>query len=395
MSPTGIMPVMVLVLLAFVAAWSIDRMWPRPSDAGRYQTIDGLRGWLGFFVFIHHACIWFFFLRTGQWDAPPSRLHTHLGESSVVVFFMITGFLFTGKLLKNRAASIDWLQLFVARVMRLTPLYLVAVALMLLIVAHMSDWQWVETSTRAFMQALKWLLFSIPGMPDINGLTNTSTILAGVTWSLRYEWLFYLALPLLALGLNARTDLRWVAAGTLGCALVLLLWQPQGIRLLPFASGMLASALTASPGFGRFARSRAGSLAVVALVTAAVAFSTTAFDLLPIGLLTLVFCLIVNGSDLFGALRSRAALMLGDLSYGLYLLHGLVLYVVFEMIIGRPAAAALSPLAHWALVTCLAPIVIGLAYLAFQCIESPCIRATPAILRRIRSRLPALARQVT
>ncbi|MFC6337438.1 acyltransferase family protein [Pseudomonas karstica] len=65
-----------------------------PSSQGRFVTIDGLRGYLAFFVFLHHSCIWYYYLQSGVWALPPSRLFVHFGQMGVALFFMITGFLF-------------------------------------------------------------------------------------------------------------------------------------------------------------------------------------------------------------------------------------------------------------------------------------------------------------
>ena len=79
-------------------------------------------------VFVSHSSIWYFYLRTGTWDVPPSNVYTQLGQGSVTLFFMITGFLFWSKLLDGRQQPIDWSRLYLSRALRLGPLYLVAVA---------------------------------------------------------------------------------------------------------------------------------------------------------------------------------------------------------------------------------------------------------------------------
>src|SRR5260221_13586412 len=122
------------LLLASVAALAATRWIPPPSTASRYPSIDGLRGYMAFFVFLHHSSFWYFYVRSGRWEAPGSNLHNHLGRTSVVAFFMITGFLFFSQLLAAREEPIDWTRLFISRFLRLTPLYLFVLALMLLVV---------------------------------------------------------------------------------------------------------------------------------------------------------------------------------------------------------------------------------------------------------------------
>lgn len=70
-------------------------------EKGRNDSIDGLRGYLAFFVFLHHSLVWYFYIKTGSWNVLDSHFYNHLGQTSVVFFFMITGFLFYAKLLNK------------------------------------------------------------------------------------------------------------------------------------------------------------------------------------------------------------------------------------------------------------------------------------------------------
>ena len=116
-------------LLAIVTAALVLRAVPKISDhlehAGnsRFASIDGLRGYLAFGVFIHHSIITWIFLSTGKIDLPPSNFYSQLGQGSVALFFMITGFLFWDRLL-TQGRQHDWLAFAVSRLFRLYPLYL-------------------------------------------------------------------------------------------------------------------------------------------------------------------------------------------------------------------------------------------------------------------------------
>lgn len=52
----------------------------------QYPEIDGLRGYLAFFVFLHHCFIWEVYRKTNEWKPPSSNLFNHFGETSVVFF---------------------------------------------------------------------------------------------------------------------------------------------------------------------------------------------------------------------------------------------------------------------------------------------------------------------
>lgn len=67
-------PAWAVILTAVAALFSflLFRRQVVGPKQGRFDAIDGLRGYLAFFVFLHHSAIWYFFLRTGFWQAPAS-----------------------------------------------------------------------------------------------------------------------------------------------------------------------------------------------------------------------------------------------------------------------------------------------------------------------------------
>ena len=219
-------PVFALGLFveAFAVLWLINRCLRIVPVAGHAPEIDGLRGLLAFGVFVHHASIWYFFLQSGRWVVPESRLYTHLGQTTVSLFFMITGFLFFGKLLQSRARPIDWLRLYVSRCLRILPLYLlvmVAGAVMIALIRHSG-----------------WVL---PLAPPWNEKSLTGLFTAGVTWTLSYEWKFYYALPLWAL-LFGRVPLKWFLF-SVGMLLISGIGKALDIHALTFLGGAVAVGL--------------------------------------------------------------------------------------------------------------------------------------------------------
>ena len=107
------------------------------GGAARNLTLDGLRGWLAVAVFVHHTVITWFFLQGRGWALPPSRFYGQLGQVGVALFFMVTAFLFWGKVIDRRGA-LDWRGFLVGRLWRLYPAYLVVFAAILLAVAASS-----------------------------------------------------------------------------------------------------------------------------------------------------------------------------------------------------------------------------------------------------------------
>ena len=134
MDPTSPLPAIGAILLAIGTASLLPHVISfQVTSPPRFPTIDGLRGYLALAVFLSHSSIWYFYVHSGRWDVPPSNFYTHLGQSSVALFFMITGFLFWSKLLDGRARPIDWSRLYFSRLFRLVPLYLVSVACLIVV----------------------------------------------------------------------------------------------------------------------------------------------------------------------------------------------------------------------------------------------------------------------
>ncbi|MCX7193034.1 MAG: acyltransferase [Proteobacteria bacterium] len=387
MDPVSPLPAIVSLFVALVTASLIVRKFGVTSDQGRFASIDGLRGYLAFFVFLHHACIWYFYLRTGKWALPPSNLYTHFGQSSVVFFFMITGFLFFSKLLNGRISGVDWGRLFVSRFLRLVPLYFFLIILFFLLVAYFSKGRLLEPAPKLIYGMIKWLGFRVLGAPDLNGIKNLSLPVASITWSLPYEWFFYCSLPLLALIIKITPPVRYIALGFVSIAG--MVWYPNMdiLILVPFLSGITAAFLVRSDWFQRFAVRRMSSLISLSCVGLAVSAFPSAYEITPLILLSVAFWLIASGNSLFGILVNPVSRTLGEFSYGIYLLHSITLFAVFNFIIGLPESRALTPISHWLVVTGITPVLVFICFMTFRFIERPAMRSTATVTAWLRAHL--------
>ena len=383
MSPVHPLFFVAALVIAYLTTGILSRFVPAPAAHGRATSIDGLRGYLAFSVFIHHAAIWYFYLRGGEWQAPPTALYNQLGQGSVALFFMITSFLFFSKILDSDQKPIDWGQLYISRLCRIAPLYLVVVALLFCLVGFLTNGILYDTPGQLLKQATHWLLFTTYAAPDLNGFPHTTLILAGVTWSLPYEWFFYLCLPVIAWSQRRKAPTGIHRLGIFAL-LLFIAWKPQWQHVLAFGGGMLAAKLRSAPVLCKFAQSGPGSyLAATALVLSfGLCESIRHPAALP--LLTLAFTLIANGCDLFGVLRNPVSRLLGEFAYSIYLLHGLLLFSCFTLIIGNDAAAEFSVPEHWLTVLALIPGVILFSYVSFRLIELPGMRLAKPVLQRLR-----------
>jgi peptidoglycan/LPS O-acetylase OafA/YrhL len=320
-------------------------------EASHNASIDGLRGLLAFGVFVHHASIWFVFLKTGVWDVPDSRLFAHLGQTTVTLFFMITGYLFFGRLLTQQQTPIDWFRLYRARVLRIVPLYLVVMLLAVVVIAVIRHTHWLAPTGEL------WAKKSLLGL-----------FTAGVTWTLAYEWKFYFALPLLGLLMGFRPAWRWLAFGVLMLALTKahLAWD---IHAFAFVGGMAAALLSRYEGFRERAAGPLASVWVVAVVALVVTGFDTAYAVVPTVLLGSVFCLIANGANVWGLLSASLTRAFGEITYSVYLLHGPMLFSLFYFIVGYEQAASWSSTEHWLAMAFAVPVLLGVTMLSYRWIE--------------------------
>ncbi|MGO1001250.1 acyltransferase family protein [Lysobacter sp. CA196] len=402
---------MLLAASAFAALpWfrAADRA---PPQAGkRSDTLDGLRGFLALSVFASHVIVHHEYLRSGVWKPSPSAFYNTAGLLGICLFFMITGFLFWNKLLEAGGRP-PWKALYIGRVFRLGPMYLVAVLTMIAIVAYRTGFQWRVPPSQAIASALGWLALGIvPPPPTLNGYADTGTILAGVTWTLFFEWLFYFSLPVSAWFVRRGRHLAFSAGLVALCLLTIAAasWnggfepglKPRPILLLAIlaelvlmlGAGMFVASLLHA-GIGARVRWQRPLWSVVALLCLVALFATMISAAPRIGLAQLFllcplagafFFIVCSGNRLFGLLSWPASRRLSQLSYGIYLSQGLILVAVFA-IPGTAAYAARGGLAFWSIYIGCALLLCASALLTYRYVEEPGIR----IGKHIASRLGA------
>ena len=392
LSPTNPALLVFPTLLAWITAALLVRFaGGDPTPARRYASLDGLRGFLSLGVFFGHSVVWYYFSRTQRWDAP-SSLYGYLAQYSVVMFFMLTGFLFSIKLLGARKKGrMNWLDLYISRITRLFPLYLFAVFMVLLIALVLGDFVIRDSAWKLALNITRWLLFSISGAPNFNQIQDTWIIIAGVTWSLAYEWLFYASLPFGALFFGLKPSMKSLASSSILCLIIIFtIPQLNPLYIIVFAVGAIAAIVSKSPRACNIFSGPLGSLLALVSIIGAVAIFPGKISPASIALAGLCFTIIACGNTLFGILTWPSVRMLGDISYSVYLIHGIVLFIAFTTIGKYSNAMYFSVIQHWLFISILTVILVGLSYLTYRFIEWPAMRSTPQIQARIRAALSSL-----
>jgi peptidoglycan/LPS O-acetylase OafA/YrhL len=381
LSFSELLPVGLGLLLALGTLFVLSSAGTLTVAEHRFGSVDGLRGILALLVVFHHAGVWYIFVREGEWRAPPGNFYNQIGQGSVSLFFMITAFLFTRKILDARFSGkpLDWRRLWVARFYRLAPLYLVSILIMGGLVAVLTEVELHESPYTLLRNCMSWLSFTVLGNPDVNGYTDTWQLNAGVAWSLPYEWCFYVCLPLIALLLGTRPPVRFVVLSLLGAAFFLYamsraMWVPKLSEAMMFAGGFVAALTMRVRWLARFARTPVAALLVIGLLGCEYTQFSSAFGYAQLLLLSAAFVLLAAGNDVFGLLTSRAARTLGAITYSVYLLHGILLFVVFGLVVGHERARSFTAGEHWALVLLLVPVLLVVSALSYRWIELPAMR---------------------
>jgi len=287
-------------------------------------------------------------------------------------FAMITAFLFWGRVLA-RGRTIDWVEFLVSRLYRLYPTYLLMFGLVLVAV-FLSTSPGQPASAPSLPKALlEWL--AMFGTPDLNGFPDTGLLVAGVTWSLRYEWLFYLSLPLFGcLAARSRQPLAALLSALVVSAVIYRssFHSPFDIEILQsFLGGIVAAYWIRRPGLVRAARTAvAGCTAAMALAIVVTLTPSARTWEATLGL-TVFFVIVASGQSLGGLLRRPALLWLGDITYSIYLFHGFLLWLTFRHLI--PPGSAIDGVEFIVISVVVAISLVLLCSAVFLTIEHPAI----------------------
>ncbi|WP_245446371.1 acyltransferase family protein [Mesorhizobium kowhaii] len=357
---------MVVALLWPLAGMPLFQRVGFEANAARVRAIDGMRGYLALAVVLHHAVIYHEFLTTGAWKYPPSAFYGLLGQVGVSFFFIISAYLFWGKLLSAKSA-VDFPTLLLKRAFRIGPLYILAVGLaMALEVADgQIDYSTFATYERAFLN----LLFGVFGYVPLS--SARVCVLACVTWTLPYEWLFYFSLPIAAIFSRHPVTRIGLPAVLLAFSILMSMNGGGGAYgyLGLFAGGMLCATLEANTLLVKVHRHVLSTMALALLVYI---FATYRIAYAPGPVLPCIgaFFLIVSGADFFGLLTANRSVRLGEISYGIYLLQGLAFVAIFSIAPVRTLALD-NATQYWLVIVMAMVLLVLMALVAHLVVEKP------------------------
>jgi len=176
--------------------------------------------------------------------------------------------------------------------------------------------------------------------------------------------------------------LAYISLSTLSVAFVAI--HPS-IHYLSFIGGIAAAFLVRLDFVRGFAVSNASSAIALACLATTVVASPSGFGLVPLLMLSIFFTVIASGNSLFGLLSSPASRTLGEFAYGIYLLHGMILFVTFNFVLGLPQSRLLSATQHWAIVIGVTPLLICVCFLTYTFIERPALKRATSVTDWLRA----------
>ena len=153
----------IFILVVILSVFVSNKVVKLNLSSVRYTEIDGVRGYLAVFVFFYHSYIWHVFLNTNKWEEPRSNLFNHFGQTSVVLFFIITAFLFTTKKIEINDSDFDWIRYKKSRFFRMFPMYFISILAILVIILFESNFEAKKSVFTILKSTLSWLFFIING----------------------------------------------------------------------------------------------------------------------------------------------------------------------------------------------------------------------------------------
>ncbi len=346
----------------------------------RIAELDGVRGVAVLLVMVYHAFAYQMMHEAWSGWVRVIVMATNLGWLGVDLFFVLSGFLITGILLRTKGKPGALANFYARRALRILPLYFAVLLVVLLAYQHAG--QFVLLS--AFLLANMVALFGVP-------------LVYGPLWSLAVEEHFYLIWPWLVRGVSLPV-LWWIAGAiAVGEPAVRALGFANGWDVYYFSwfrfDGLAWGALLALVFHSSTQRAVllklgmavwAGGLVVLLLgapygllqrqrIVGASLLYTTA-QLIFAGLLALV--LAARGTSWTGFWRATWLRRSGDWSYCLYLVHLMLLqgwdWLVQRM--GWPVEALGGFGRYGVRALVVFPIAFAIAALSFRYFEAPILQ---------------------
>jgi peptidoglycan/LPS O-acetylase OafA/YrhL len=357
-----------------------------------FQNLDALRTIACTAVIFEHTFGWYWkdFEQNFWVVSRAIRMVSH-GEFGVFAFFMLSGFLITYLMLKEKESTGQFrvLYFYARRALRIWPVYFLVLAIALIISYKFP----ASFGLPPLPIEHWWQYFVFTGNFDVlrhsyEGITSLSNRIARITWSVAIEEQFYLVWPLILV--LSRNRFVWAVIGVLSLGLIAKLYYSADVLFYFHSlSGFYFLALGSLCGYVAYTSANL-------LKSQKIPFAVKIF---PYGLIVLtLFFLpdfeIMTGTRVFGELifsfcffwilidqtviekplfnLSKIPFLefIGKYTYGMYLYHAIVILLLRNLVQWQ-MTQVWQPFAEGAIVFA---ITLGMAMLSFVVLESPFLK---------------------
>lgn len=303
------------------------------SGEPRIAALDGLRGFAALLVFlVHYAALVLAWLPTESLVAALARGIHAAGHLGVYLFFVISGYLIYGSLLKRVVPFPAFAK---RRVQRIYPTFFLILVLYLLLSAAFPEQSKIPAEP---LQATLYVLANALLLPGVFDITPIIT----VAWSLSYEILFYLVMPVIvgALALRQRHAGMRITVFALIWIMIPILFPAHFAGSAFIVGIMLVEAKERGPDKGMPAWMEL--FTILAFAGASALYSAVYLDIVEGPYIDIWKNVILFGASYFFILaalqergwlssffRQRLVRYFGNISYSFYLIHSLCLHVTF------------------------------------------------------------------
>jgi exopolysaccharide production protein ExoZ len=351
----------------------------------RNLAMEGIRGIAVFLVFlVHYHAIFGSRLNASSVTSGISFALSRIGESGVDLFFVLSGYLIYGAVIKKRINYISFMK---RRIQRIYPAFLCVFALYLIVSKALPGESKLPAGLIAAMAYVIENLLLLPGMLNIDPIIV-------ISWSLSYELFYYLSLPLLVSILHmrdwqVRKRILFFLASALLFAIYCLIFHDNHIRLIMFVSGIILYEAINSYNLLSKSTITFDCIALLSfIITLPVIYILSDQpDMVPYipyidvqgyryRIIMLFFCFFIF---VLACFRSRTLLhrifswtplrWLGNMSYSYYLIHALTLKVLIFIMLQLFHPSKNSPALFWMLLPISFSVTLISAMILFIMVE--------------------------
>lgn len=322
------------------------------SGTARLGWMEGVRGLAVTLVFLVHFANFFDHIA-----APPNLYFAILqnladiGHSGVDLFFVLSGYLIYGAVIRKPVKYRDFMR---RRVIRIYPAFLAVTAIYLglsLLIPSRSK------IPNHLFDAIIYILENIFLLP---GIVRNLEAMNTVAWSLSYEFFFYLLIPLIvsATGMrNWQRKNRILFFGLVGTGIVLLcltnvfsLYHP---RMVMFIAGIFLYEIVNSGYKFSWAGKKLDYLGLAIFPVTLIGYRLwhqqwfNATHILFIGFFIFIFACFQSEGILRQIFTCRPLRWLGNISYSYYLIHSLTIHLVIGLVAKLPSGFITPGILFW------------------------------------------------